>query len=140
MGGNILLPFIIPGEKILNKGKYALSYIKNKLKMYDSGVIDLTDKKVSIINKNSPNNKSILFNDFIEEKKNTIRKKKDFVNTTDTLLGDKNIPLSKISTFYGIENGKLKAGPLSSFNDTTTISPNRAKYIGRVVKYIPNSS
>ena len=120
-------------NKLYNLFNYSTSYLRQKLFGTGEGTfIDLSNKNVSRINKDTKNVESILTNDFLEKRSNTVRKKKDFVNTRDTLLGDKNIPLRDISTFYGIENGKLKAGDLSIFNDTTTVAPNRAKNIGKL--------
>lgn len=125
------------GEFINNKIQYAKNYLKNKLGYVTSGYIELKDKNVSRINSNTNNISSILTNEFVENKKNTIRRKKDFINTSDTLLGDKKIPLSKISTYYGIEDGKLKVGPLSIFNDSTIVVPNRIKRTEKLKKIIP---
>lgn len=124
-------------SKLSNLWNYSKTYLKNKFAGTGDGTfIDLSDKNVSRIKSDTKNVNTILTNEFIEKNKNTVRKKKDFVNTTDTLLGDKKIPLSKISIFYGVEDGKLKAGPLSSFKDETVIVPNRAKNIGRVKKIL----
>ena len=120
-------------NKISNLWNYTKTYLKNKYNGTGDGTfIDLSNKNVSRIKSNTKGVKTILTNEFVEGNKNTIRKKKDFINTADTLLGDKKIPLSKISTYYGIENGKLKAGPLNIFNNETTIVPNRAKYVGKI--------
>lgn len=97
-------------------------------------VIDLSDKKVSRITPDTKNLTAIYGNEFVENNTNNIRTRKQFEETTDTLIGDKKIPLSKISTFYGIEDGKLKAGNLSTFDENTTVVPNRAKNIGKVKK------
>ena len=124
-----------------NLAAYTKAYLNSKFNPSEGEIIDLSNKEVARIKSNTDNVSSILTNDFVEIKNpNLIRKKEDFINTNDTLLGDRNIPLSKISTFYGIENGKLKAGPLSIFNDTTTIIPNRAKYIGKIREYHPNTA
>ena len=125
-------------NKISNLWNYSKTYLKNKYNGTGDGTfIDLSNKNVSRIKSNTKGVKTILTNEFVERNKNTIRKKKDFINTSDTLLGDKKIPLSKISTYYGIENGKLKAGPLDIFNNETTIIPNRAKYIGKIKEVNP---
>jgi len=79
---------------------------------------------------NEPDNaKSVLFNEFVENNPNTVRLKKDFINTKDTLLGDKKIPISNIHNFYGIEDGKFKVGNIGEFDDNTTIVPIRSKDI-----------
>lgn len=125
-------------EKIANIWNYITTYVKNKINGDGGGeVIDLSNKNVARIKSNTKNVNSILTNEFVEHNDNTVRLKKDFVDTKDTLLGDRKIPLSKISTFYGIEDGKLKAGPLEIFDDSTTVVPNRAKYVGKVREYHP---
>lgn len=118
--------------------QYSKLYLKNKfVGAGDGAFIDLSQQNVSRITGDSKNIKTILANDFVESSDDAVRRKKDFVNTADTLLGDRQIPLSNISTFYGIENGKLKAGPIDAFDDTTTIVPNRAKNIGKIIYYNP---
>ena len=127
-------------EDITNIYKYLKNYFSNRLSEKDrSAFIDLSNKNVSRIKKNTKGVETILTNEFVEDNDNTIKTKKQFKNTTDTLLGDKKIPLSKISTFYGIEDGKLKAGSLDDFKDETVVIPNRAKNIGKVVKVIAPS-
>lgn len=115
---------------------YAKNYISNQIDGQNGDFIDLSNDNVSRITSDTKNINSILANEFVENNNNTIRKKKDFINTNDTLLGDRKIPLSNISTYYGIENGKLKAGPISIFNDTTTIIPNRIKRLGKIKKLL----
>lgn len=141
-GGAGYVPPAIDANYIINKisnlWNYTKAYLKNKYSGIGDGTfIDLSNKNVSRIKSNTKGVKTILTNEFVERNKNTIRKKKDFINTVDTLLGDKKIPLSKISTYYGIENGKLKAGPLNIFNDETIVVPNRAKYIGKIKEVNP---
>lgn len=99
-------------------------------------VIDLTNKNVSRITPNTDNLTAIYGNEFVENNANNIRTRKQFEETTDTLIGDKRIPLSRISNFYGIENGKLKAGDLSTFDENTVVIPNRAKKTGKIKEII----
>ena len=135
IGRFIKVPDDIAG-RVSNLYNYAKTYLKTKLSGTGDGTfIDLSNQNVSRIKANTKGVKSILANEFVEHNNNTVRKKKDFINTTDTLLGDRQIPLSKISTFYGVEDGKLKAGPLEIFNDTTTVVPNRAKNVGKIKEY-----
>ena len=101
-------------------------------------VIDLTDKNVSRITPNTDNLTAIYGNEFVENNANNIRTRKNFEHTTDTLIGDNKIRLSKISNFYGIENGKLKSGNISIFDQNSTVIPNRAKNIGKVKEIIFN--
>ena len=103
-------------------------------------VIDLSDKKISRITPDTKAVTAIYGNEFIENSADNIRTKRQFQETTDTLIGDKNIPLSNISNFYGIENGKLKAGDLSQFEDETIVIPNRAKKTGKIKKILFHNS
>lgn len=99
-------------------------------------VIDLSDKKLSRIRPETKDATAIYGNEFVENNANNIRTRKDFENTVDTLIGDHKIPLRNISTFYGIEEGKLKAGNINTFKTSTVVVPNRAKNIGRVKEII----
>ena len=101
-------------------------------------VIDLTNKNVSRITPNTDKLTAIYGNEFVENNANNIRTRKNFEHTTDTLIGDNKIRLSKISNFYGIENGKLKSGNISIFDQNSTVIPNRAKNIGKVKEIIFN--
>lgn len=135
---NILpLPIGEALDKIANLSKYTQAYVSNRLGGEKDEIIDLSDSNVSRITSNTPNISSILGNEFLEKNANTVRTKKEFENTTDTLLGDKNIPLSKVTTFYGIEDGKLKAGPLDIFKENTYVVPNRAPYVGKITGFYP---
>lgn len=73
--------------------------------------------------------KAILSNEFVERNNNTVRPARDFINTTDTLLGDGKIPLSRISRFYGSEDGKFKVGAPEDFDPETVIIPIRNRDI-----------
>lgn len=116
---------------------YAKNYLVSKLDDSNRGeFINLSDKNVERITNSTDNVETVLTNEFVEGNKNTIRKARDFRETNDTILGDRKIPLSKISTFYGIEDGKLKAGPLELFDDNTTVVPNRAKHVGKIKKIL----
>lgn len=97
----------------------------------NSEIIDLNDNVVRV-DPSTKNLSTILTNDFVENNSNNIRFAKDFVNTNDTLIGDSQIPLSRISQFYGVEDGKLKIGTPSDFNPYTTIVPVRNKNVGRI--------
>ena len=108
-------------------------YLENKIISPKATIIDLTDSNVSRIDKNTKNVNSILFNDFVEDNTRSFRKAKDFVNTKDTLLDDNGrVNIKNISTFYGVEGGKLKAGPLDIFDPNTIVVPNRAKNVGKI--------
>lgn len=102
-------------------------------------VINLSNKNVSRIDQSTPNTNMILFNDFVEwNNPNNIRLAKEFKTTNDTLIGDNNIPLSKISQYYGVENGKLKVGNINIFDDNTTVVPKRNKRTDRIKSIINN--
>lgn len=117
--------------------RYPIQYIVGNI-FPRSTFVDLSNKNVTTVDKNSNDNilDSILFNDFLEHNSNSFRPVYQFKNTTDTLIGDSKIPLSKISTFYGIEDGKLKMGPLDIFKDSTIVVPNRAKGGNRLLTKI----
>lgn len=126
-------------EKLLSLGNYAKNYIKAKAGMIQPMFINLNDYNVQQVTKDnvSDNTLGILTNDFVEKNDNNEQRLAiDFKNTTDTKLGDHEIPLENISTYYGIEDGKLKVGPLEIFNDSTMVVPNRAKNVGKVKKVL----
>ena len=129
-------------DPISNRAAYAYNYFKHNLFDVDDPAFfkDLSNKNVQRVTEDNQNGIDyILGNDFQEDNQNDIRRKADFLNTSDTLLGDRKIPLSAISTYYGIEDGKLKAGTLDDFDDNTTVVPNRAKNIGKIKEYHPVS-
>lgn len=126
-------------EKLLGLGNYAKNYIKAKAGMIQPMFMNLNDYNVQQVTKDNVSNNTlgILTNDFVEENDNNEQRLAiDFKNTTDTKLGDKEIPLENISTYYGIEDGQLKIGPLEIFNDSTMVVPNRAKNVGKVKKVL----
>lgn len=106
-------------------------------------MLDLSKDKLSRITSDTDNVDKILANEFVEKNFNTIRKAKDYINTNDTLLGDKKIQLSKIKKFYGIENSKLKVDDIQNFDSNTEVVPVRTKGVSKIKeiiipeKYIP---
>lgn len=129
-------------DPISNRAAYAYNYFRHNLFDVDDPAFfkELSNKNVQRVTEDNQSGIDyILGNDFQEENQNDIRRKADFLNTSDTLLGDKKIPLSAISTYYGIEDGKLKAGTLDDFDDNTTVVPNRAKNVGKIKEYHPIS-
>ena len=122
-------------DNVINFPLYFYDYLKKP----NSGLIDLSNKQVAQITNNTDNIESILTNDFVENNNNNYRPKKDFVNTNDTLIGDSKIPLSNFKIFYGIENGKLRAGNINQFDDNTVIVPNRYKNVNRLTKLLINT-
>ena len=111
--------------------------VKNLFENKTTGeVIDLSNQQVSRITPDTKNLTAIYGNEFVENNANNIRTRKQFEETTDTLIGDRKIPLSKINNFYGIENGKLKAGDISIFDENTMVIPNRAKKTGKIKEII----
>lgn len=122
----------------ISKLKQAVNAAYNKVTKPDvlsAAIIDLSNSTLGRIDDNHPGT-SILANEFVEDVPNNIRLARDFINTTDTLIGDRQIPLSRFSQFYGIENGKLKIGPLTNFNSNTTVVPVRNKNIGKIKQII----
>ena len=106
--------------------RYPVQYFVSSFRP-SSTYIDLSNEKVATIDPNTKNVSSILFNDFLENSNDSARPARNFYNTQDTLIGDGKVPLSAISTFWGVEDNKLKVGPLENFDRNTTIVPNRAK-------------
>lgn len=99
-------------------------------------MVDLSELKIARIGPDTEGVDGIYFSDFVEEKNsNHIRPAARFRHTADTLLGDKMMPLSNFSRFYGIENGHIKAGRLDQFSDSTIVLPVRnsdCQCIGRI--------
>ncbi len=134
---NNILSYISPGIAIANyiyhKGKGIINYLSSDSKK--PIIINLKNKNIRNVSKEK-NVNAVLGNEFIERKHNTVRKAKDFKNTTDTLLGDKGIRLRNISQFYGVENNKLKVGSINQFNENTEVIPVRNKNQGKLKKII----
>lgn len=129
-GGTILRAFTQPLIKtIYDVGKSFVTAVnpENKMPIYQ----DLKGKEMKDVSKTNKAN-FVIGNEFSEKNRNTVRKAKNFKHTTDTLLGDRKIPLSKISQFYGMENGKLKVGDLDTFDDNTEVVPVRNKNVGKI--------
>lgn len=129
-GGTILKTLTQPLIKtVYDVGKSFITAVnpRNKEPIYQ----DLSNKKMKDVSKTNKAN-FVIGNEFSEKNKNTVRKAKDFKHTTDTLLGDRKIPLSKISQFYGMEDGKLKVGSLDIFNKDTEVVPVRNKNVGKI--------
>lgn len=121
---------------IKDKIDYAKGYFGSVF-FPQSYFMDLSDKNVSRITSDTKNVNSILFNDFYEHTPGSFGPARIFKNAdTSYTIGDNNIPISNISTYYGIEDGKLKAGDLSIFNDDTTVIPNRFKTRGKIKKFL----
>lgn len=128
------------GQKAKGLFNFTTQYVGSHLPISRETLnLDLSDRNVLVANgPKMPNAEYILTNEFDERKnRNNIRKAKDFINTNDTLIGDKNIPLSKITKFYGVEDGKLKAGNITDFKENTVVAPNRAKDVGRIKEFQP---
>lgn len=89
-------------------------------------IIDITNIPLNYTKVNTSNKgKVILGGDFVETKNsNAIRKAKDWINVKGS-FGDKNLPSEKVTSFYGVENGKFKVGKASDFNSETEIVPRR---------------
>lgn len=79
----------------------------------------------------------ILYNDFSENNSNNVRKARDFKHTTDTLIGDRKVPLSNLPLFQGVVNNKLVIDSLKNFNDNTIVVPVRSQNKGKIKKLLP---
>ena len=99
-------------------------------------LVDLTEYEIVRVGPDTENLRGIYFSDFVEhENSNHIRPAARFRHTADTLLGDKRMPLSRFSRFYGVEGGRIKAGRLNQFADSTIVLPVRNRdygYISRI--------
>ena len=99
-------------------------------------LVDMTEYEIARIGPGTKDLRGIYFSDFVEyENSNHIRPAVRFRHTTDTLLGDKKMPLSHFRRFYGVENGRIKAGRLELFADSTVVLPVRNRdygYISRI--------
>ncbi len=90
-----------------------------------SYVKDLSGSRLSRITPDTKNIKSILGNSFIEQTNtNNIRQARLFKEAgSDTLVGDRYIPLSNYNLFMGIVDGKMKVAPIGDFNDEDVVVP-----------------
>ncbi len=98
-------------------------------------LVDLSEYEIARIGPETGGVRGIYFSDFVEkENSNHIRPAARFRHSSDTLIGDKMMPLSHFSRFYGIEAGKAKAGRLDQFADGTVVLPVRNKDYGYISK------
>ncbi len=96
-------------------------------------LVDLSAEEMVRVGPETSNVKGIYFSDFVEvENSNHIRPAAAFRETTDTLLTDQRIPLSTITGFYGVEDGKVKTGRLDQFRGSTVVLPVRNPFYGYV--------
>lgn len=128
------------GEKLKQYVFPLYQYIKHKLwdsEAQDPLIIDLSEHKVQKINPDS-SHAVILANDFIETKDDVypVETKQFYTENPNARISDKGLTADKITTYYGIQNGQLKAGPLETFNDADTVIPNRHKYVGKIQEVI----
>ena len=101
-------------------------------------IINLSDQNVERILPTTENVVSILGNDFVEGKTPSFREVSFFKDNQNEVIPGTRIPISNITTYYGIEGNRLKTGLLNEFQENTTVIPNRSKYIGKVIKVIPS--
>lgn len=130
------------GFDLINRISQGLSAVINKVNSSSFKdnpgfyIRDLSKEYVDRIYPETDDATSILVNEFVEDNPNNIRYVKDFKNTSDTLIGDNKIPLSNISQFYGVKNGKLIVGDLSAFNNNDVVIPIRNKNVGKIKKIL----
>ena len=102
-------------------------------------LVDLSACEVARILPETACVQGVYFSDFVEQDhSNHIRPAARYRHTADTLLGDKRMPLSHFSRFYGVEGGMIKAGRLGLFADSTIVLPVRNRdcgYISRIEIY-----
>ena len=95
--------------------------------------VDLSAQKIVRIGPQTQAVKGIYFSDFVEvENSNHIRPAAAFRETSDTILTDQRIPLSAVTRFYGVEDGKVRVGRLDQFRDSTVVLPVRNPFYGYV--------
>lgn len=98
-----------------------------------SVMVDLSKEEMVRIGLDTKDVKGVYFSDFVEHyNPNQIRPAREFRKTVDTLVTDRKIPLSRISRFYGVEDGKVKVGGIGNFRDSTVVVPVRNKNYGKV--------
>lgn len=96
-------------------------------------VVDLSAEQLVRVGPETQRVKGIYFSDFVEvELSNHIRPAAAFRSTADTILTDQHIPLSTVTRFYGVEDGKAKVGRLDQFRDSTVVLPVRNPFHGDV--------
>lgn len=101
-----------------------------------TALVDLGEMQVTRIGPGTEDVDGIYFSDFVEkDNSNHIRRASAFRNSADTLLGDSRMPLSHFSRFYGIERGRIKAGRLDQFDDSTTVLPVRNRDCGYISRF-----
>ena len=96
-------------------------------------MVDMSAEEIARIGPETQHVKGIYFSDFVEvENSNHIRTAASFRETPDTILTDQRIPLSTVTRFYGVEDGKAKVGRLDQFQDNTVVLPVRNPFFGYV--------
>ena len=110
---------------------YYRSHQANAPKIY----INLDGKNVQNFTDPTQQVNAVLANEFVEKNANTVLPVSQYKKLigTNYRLGDRRIPLENISIFYGVQDGKLIAGGLDAFKDTTKVVPVRNKYFGKAV-------
>lgn len=111
---------------------YAMQNSKEQTSKTSPVYIDLTSENIARILPDSENVESMLANGFTSKKAPEFNLVSYYKNNQHKWFGDSYIPLKNVSTYYGVENNKLKAGNLNTFADTTVVIPNRIKNIGKV--------
>ena len=93
---------------------------------YGDTTINLNNKNLGVGTSKSysENAAAILGGDFIDNTNDTVKTAEEWENSTG-LYSDKDLKVSDIESFYGIENGEFKVGKTGDFNKNTKIVPNR---------------
>lgn len=134
--GHLFSPFIfkkdgkLNNDNIVNKAYRAYrKYInpiqadENSISGEGTNIVDLSTNALRS-DKNSKQ-KSILFNEFVEEHNPSIYPASKYADGSVTTFGDRNIPRENVNIFAGVEDGKYKAGPIEIFNPNTLVYPAR---------------
>lgn len=134
---------------LLRRGRQAASAVskavirKSPFLREESGayVKDLSDSYLARITPETKDVKSILGNQFVEEEnRNTVRLAKYFRDSpSDTLLGDRKVPLSRIRYFMGLSDGKLRVGKIDDFDGDDEVVPvwNKTALVRRMESRAP---
>lgn len=96
----------------------------------DNAFVDLSQNAYSSTGETPKDATSVLGSEFMEEKNPAVfTAAKWRTLPSDYMLRDwKDMPLSDIRLFYGVEDGALKVAPLDQFKDSTVVVPSRTPW------------
>lgn len=106
-------------RKYINKGNLEEPTLNGK----GTNIISLSDNVVR--GSNDSKQKNLLYNEYYELTNPSIYPAQQWVNNEVTSVGDNKMDPTNFSIFTGIEDGRVKTGPLSIFDSNTLIYPVR---------------